>query len=93
MTLEDSAEHHLAQALKYYEEGKDFNSALEACEQAIDREPYLADAHNLRGTILEQMEKPLQALNAYKEAFVSRPGPFGGEGKPICAPGSIGCSE
>ncbi|MBN1312503.1 MAG: DUF2007 domain-containing protein [Anaerolineae bacterium] len=72
MSLEDSADRHLDQALLHYKE-EDFDQALEACELAIEIEPYLADAHNLRGLVLEELDQPLRALSAYKEALFLDP--------------------
>ena len=74
MTLEtsqpdtpDTGNGHLERAYKLQEEG-DLKAALQACAQAIKNVPTLAEAHNLRGLLLEQLDRPEQALEAYKRA-------------------------
>ncbi len=51
-----------------YEEAGDFEAALEACEAAIERDPLLAEAHNLWGILLEALGDPSAALAAYEKA-------------------------
>ncbi len=43
-------------------------SALRACETALERLPDWAEAHNLRGLILDDMGHPEKAIAAYMEA-------------------------
>jgi len=69
MDTTTEAQNHLEQAFKYYDEGEDFERAFEECEAAIELDPYLADAHNLRGILLEKLGQRLYALSAYKEAL------------------------
>ena len=69
MDTTTEAQNHLEQAFKYYDEVEDFEKALEECETAIELDPYLADAHNLRGVLLEELGQRLYALSAYKEAL------------------------
>lgn len=60
---------HLKQAYIYYEETEEFDKALQECEVALELDPYLADAHNLRGVILEELGAPFGALKAYRQAL------------------------
>jgi tetratricopeptide (TPR) repeat protein len=69
MDITTQAKNHLEQAYNYYEEAEAFEKALEECETAIELDPYLADAHNLRGVLLEELGRPLDALGAYKKAL------------------------
>ena len=63
------AEHHLDQATAYYEETGDFDKALAECDAAIQFDPYLPDAYNLRGMILEELGRTLEAVTAYEQAI------------------------
>ncbi len=69
MDITTQAQNHLEQAYNYYEETENFERALEECEAAIELDPYLADAHNLRGVLLEEWGRSLDALGAYKKAL------------------------
>jgi tetratricopeptide (TPR) repeat protein len=60
---------HLDQAYAYYEAAEDFEAALEECDAALDFDPDLAEAHHLRGILLEELDRPLDALSAYKKAL------------------------
>lgn len=62
------AEQHLQQAFDLYD-SEDFQKALEICEIALRLDSHLADAHNLRGILLEELNKPLNALGAYRKAL------------------------
>jgi tetratricopeptide (TPR) repeat protein len=73
MDITTEAQNHLEQAYNYYEEAEDFEKALEECETAIELDPYLADAHNLRGVLLEELGRPFDALGAYKKALQLAP--------------------
>lgn len=44
------------------------NEALAACEAALHLAPQLAEAHNWHGLILDELGRPLAAINAYEEA-------------------------
>ncbi len=61
------AEQHFEQASSL-EEQRDFQTALEECEAAIRLDPRFADAHNLRGVILESLGRKEEAILAYREA-------------------------
>lgn len=45
-----------------------FGSALRKCEAALQLTPDCAEAHNLRGTLLDDMGHTEQAISAYREA-------------------------
>ncbi|MGD8819311.1 MAG: tetratricopeptide repeat protein [Anaerolineae bacterium] len=51
------------------DEDFDFGKALEACDTAIQLDPTLADAHRLRGAILEELNRQQEAVQAYREAL------------------------
>ena len=51
------------------EEQSEFETALEECDAAIRVDPRLADAHNLRGVILEELGRREEAVLAYHEAI------------------------
>ncbi len=63
----DKTQQHLEQAYSL-EANADLNSALQECEAAIQLDPTLAEAHNLRGIILEELGQSEQAIAAYGEA-------------------------
>lgn len=63
----EEAENHLDQALTSWE-ANDLESALRECEQAIWLAPDLAQAHNLKGVILEELDRREEAIAAYREA-------------------------
>jgi tetratricopeptide (TPR) repeat protein len=69
MNSEPHVHHHLEQARYYYKETEEFDKALQECEATINLDPYLADAHNLRGMILEELGRSLEAIGAYKRAI------------------------
>lgn len=56
-----------------YEEGGQLEKALRQCELAIELAPDLADTHNLRGIVLEQLGHKEQAIAAYNEAIRLKP--------------------
>ena len=47
----NQAQQHLQQAFELYENQEDFQQALEVCELALQLDPYLVEAHNLRGIL------------------------------------------
>jgi tetratricopeptide (TPR) repeat protein len=69
MNVRTRARQHLDRAYAYYENMDEYEQALLECEAALDLDPYLADAHNLRGILLEALNRPLEALQAYREAI------------------------
>lgn len=64
----EEARFHLEQANECQESGN-LKQALEECDLAILIDPDLADAHNLRGIILEGLGKPRDAIRSYKKAI------------------------
>ena len=69
MNPETDVQYYLDQARFYYKETEEFDKALRECETAIDLEPFWADAHNLRGMILEELGRSLEAIGAYRKAI------------------------
>ena len=67
-SLLSQAVHYLEQAYAS-EDPDDFQEALEECDAAIDLDPGLAEAHNLRGMILDELGRKEEALAAYREAL------------------------
>ena len=51
------------------EERNDLQKALEECDSAIHIDPGLAEAHNLRGMILDEMGRKEEAIAGYREAL------------------------
>lgn len=73
MNTDNPAEYHLEQAARYFDDTDDFDKALAECDAALKIDPTLAEAHNLRGMILEELGEPLKAIAAYKDALVIDP--------------------
>ncbi|MEJ2739556.1 MAG: tetratricopeptide repeat protein [Dehalococcoidia bacterium] len=48
---------------------RDLEQALSECDQAIKIDPDLAAAYNLRGNIMERLNKPYPAEEAYRKAI------------------------
>lgn len=67
------AAQHLEKAYAL-EKRDEFEQALEECEAAIRLDAGLAEAHNLRGIILEELGQKEQAILAYREAVRLAPG-------------------
>lgn len=63
------AKKHLDRAYSYYGETEEFNQALLECDAALEIDPSLAVAHNLRGIVLEKLGRQAEALQAYQQAF------------------------
>ena len=63
----DTENSHLERAYQLQRE-EDFETALQECAQAIEDVPTLAEAYNLRSLLLEQLDRPEQALEAYRRA-------------------------
>jgi tetratricopeptide (TPR) repeat protein len=63
-----SAEEHLRKAIEL-EEKKNFEASLVECDEAIEKtEAFLADIFNLRGIVLEGLERKEEAIAAYNTA-------------------------
>jgi tetratricopeptide (TPR) repeat protein len=69
MKPEIQAKHHLDQAYAYYEDSEELEKALMECDVALELDPYLVEAHNLRGILLEELGRPTEAIKAYKQAI------------------------
>jgi tetratricopeptide (TPR) repeat protein len=59
---------HFDQSYEYWEKSN-YEEALEECEEAIELAPDWSEAHNLRGVILEEMDKLDKAILEYREAI------------------------
>ncbi len=68
------AEEHLKKAYGYLKEGKDFEAALRECDEAVSFDDSIADAHNLRGAVLERLGRAAEAVSAYEKALSIEPG-------------------
>lgn len=66
--LPPGIQQHLDSAYSY-RESKDFESALRECEIVLEASPILAEAHNLRGTILEALGHKPAAIQEYEIAI------------------------
>ena len=66
-------QHHLDQAYFYYEETEEFEKALLECDAVLRLDPYLAEAHNLCGIVLEELGRIFQARKAYRQAISFAP--------------------
>ena len=58
---------HLAQAFKAYDD-EQYEAALRSCILALALDPNSAEAHNLRGLALEELDRPGAAVEAYRQA-------------------------
>lgn len=65
--LPSTAQRHLENAYQLGEEAK-LEAALEECEAAIALNPGWAEAHNLRGVILDDLQDTEGAIEAYRQA-------------------------
>ena len=68
----DEAQRHLERAYAY-ESRDEFEKALRKCEAAVELTPERAEAHNLRGIVLESLGRKEEALAAYREAIRLEP--------------------
>jgi tetratricopeptide (TPR) repeat protein len=69
----NKAEERLKKAYGHFTE-KEFELALEECGDAIFLDDSIADAHNLRGVLLEELDRAADALSAYERAVEIEPG-------------------
>lgn len=67
------AKQHLEYALRALERSSDLYYALHDCDLAIEYFPGLAEAHNLRGLILDSLGKTEGAIEEYREAIRLKP--------------------
>jgi hypothetical protein len=63
-----------ASAKETLEANGDLEDALSDCEAAIEFDPNSAEAYNLRGLILDLLERKEQAIESYREALRLNPG-------------------
>lgn len=61
------ATNHFNLAMAHYGQGE-LPTALEALEQALERDPTLIEAQLYRGTVLERMQRPSESARAYLRA-------------------------
>jgi Tfp pilus assembly protein PilF len=64
----EMAKLHLAQAYKAYNAGR-YDAAWSGCHLALALDSRLAEAHNLRGLALEELDRPGAAAEAYRHAL------------------------
>lgn len=72
--LQALAAEYIEKAQNSYDLGHDFKSALSDCDQALEFTPNSAPLHNLRGLILDALDKTGLAIQEYKEALRLDPG-------------------
>lgn len=79
--LEAQPKKNQEKALSYYERAQfkydhdvQLSQALTECELALEHDPNFAEAHNLRGLILDALNRPNEAIMAYREAIRLKPG-------------------
>jgi Flp pilus assembly protein TadD len=63
----------LVEATRLFEEGQDYGRALECCEVTLLVDPTCAEAHNLRGVVLEELDRLGEAAEAYRQALRLNP--------------------
>lgn len=68
-----TAQEYLKEAQKAYDRGTRLKAALSNCDQAIECDPSLAEAHNLRGLILDAMGRLDEAISSYQKAMQINP--------------------
>jgi tetratricopeptide (TPR) repeat protein len=71
--LRSLAEPLLEKARKAVDGGSNLRAALQAIEQALEYVPESAEAHNLRGLLLDNLELPREAIQEYREAVRLQP--------------------
>jgi len=64
---------YFEEAQKTYDDEANFKDALLNCDLAIQYDPDLAEAYNLRGLILDALGRTSEALTAYQEAVRLNP--------------------
>jgi tetratricopeptide (TPR) repeat protein len=67
------AQRHLERAYGHEDKGE-LVEALQECEAAVGAAPELAEAHNLRGILLEELGRADEAVEAYRTAVQLEPG-------------------
>ena len=67
------AQNKLKAAYRALEKGESADDVLQVCDSLLQTEPFWADAHNLRGMALEDLNRPDEALVAYRQALRFKP--------------------
>ena len=63
------AEPYLERARKAFDTGRNLFEGLDNCDQALEYLPESAEAHNLRGLLLDSLGKVKDAMEEYREAL------------------------
>ena len=71
--IRKKAEGIIAQANDAYDKGKDLEKVLSICESALTIAPDLADAHFLKGIVLEDLGEWDDAIIAYQNVMIYDP--------------------
>jgi tetratricopeptide (TPR) repeat protein len=61
------ARKHLGHAYELYEAGV-YREGFDECLAAVENDPACAEAYNLAGVLLEKLDRPREALDAYRKA-------------------------
>lgn len=69
----EAAQQHLEKAQAAYDGALRLKSALAHCDRAIEYDPDLPEAHNLRGLVLDALDREAEAIEAYREAVRLKP--------------------
>ena len=67
-----AAEYYLQHAFEQYDAGR-FEVALRSCDKALHHYPSLPDLYNLRGALLEKLNRPHEAVDAFWRALELAP--------------------
>ena len=68
----EAAEIYLQQAIAYYEASR-WQEVVEACQNAVNAVPDLAEAYKLWGNALQKLGQPLEAMGYYAKALEIQP--------------------
>ena len=63
------AKKRLDAAYKAFEVGESLKSVLQRCDDLLQLDPGWADVYNLKGMVLEDLNRPVDATAAYREAI------------------------
>lgn len=74
MKPEIPAKRHLDNAYYFYEDTDEWDLALAECDAAIEIDPYLAEAHNLRAILLGALAHPTEIVRTHEQAIQLDPG-------------------
>jgi preprotein translocase subunit SecD len=65
----ETVEHYIKSAQRALNRHANLDLALLECETALEYSPESAEAHNLRGLILDELGRPQAAMESYQEAI------------------------